>query len=59
MAVAQGTTDEEKLAWARQAAAKDLLIDMTEGDKSKYYDESARRTFTAATGTGIRGNELE
>ena len=59
MAVAQGTTDEEKLAWARQAAAKDLLIDMTEGDKSKYYDESARRTFTAATGTGMRGNELE
>ena len=59
MAVAQGTTDEEKLAWARQAAAKDLLIDMTEGDKSKYYDKSARRTFTAATGTGIRGNELE
>lgn len=59
MAVAQGTTDEEKLAWARQAAAKDLLIDMTEGDKSKYYDENARRTFTAATGTGIRGNELE
>ena len=59
MAVAQGTTDEEKLAWARQAAAKDLLIDMTEGDKSKYYDENARRTFTAATGTGMRGNELE
>lgn len=59
MAVAQGTTDEEKLAWARQAAAKDLLIDMTEGDKSKYYDENARRTFAAATGTGMRGNELE
>lgn len=59
MAIAQGTTDEEKLAWARQAAAKDLLIDMTEGDKSKYYDENAKRTFTAATGTGMRGNELE
>ena len=59
MAIAQGTTDEEKLAWARQAAAKDLLIDITEGDKSKYYDENARRTFTAATGTGTRGNELE
>lgn len=59
MAIAQGTTDEEKLAWARQAAAKDLLIDMTEGDKSQYYDENARRTFTAATGTGMRGNELE
>lgn len=59
MAIAQGTTDEEKLAWARQAAAKDLLIDMTEGDKSKYYDENAKRTFAAATGTGMRGNELE